>query len=143
MARESRLWDWLRDGWKGVQHLHARRVENRANDGDPDVDGCYDGVYFELELKGCNRPANRSTPLDFEVRQSQVIWHKRRRRAGGNNWIYIRVGYGRDVQRYLVRGEHAQLLRDGVTEAQLAAASVIRPNHTPFEVLQRVHKGYD
>ena len=52
MAREVRLWEWLRDGLRGTDGLHMRRVENLVSEGDPDVDGCWHGRYFELELKG-------------------------------------------------------------------------------------------
>lgn len=141
MARESRLWDWIREGWKTIPNLHVRRVENRVSEGDPDVDGCYRGTYFEVELKGCNRPTNPDTLLDFEVRQAQVVWHRRRCRAEGNNWIYVRVGYGRDIRRYLLRGELASMLRDGMTEAQLLAASVLHPGHNTRELLERLCKG--
>lgn len=137
MARETRLWDWLRTGLKTYKGLHMRRVENRVSEGDPDVDGCCNGKYFELELKGCNRPRSRETLLDIEVRQAQVIWHRRRWKAGGNVWLYIRVGFGRDVRRYLVPGSLSIVVRDGVTEDQLFALSVLNPEHSPTDVLHR------
>ena len=134
MAREVRLWEWLRDRLKGTPGLHMRRVENLVSSGDPDVDGCWNSRYFELELKGCDRP-KRDGLLAFEVRPMQVIWHRKRWRCGGNTWIYARVGIGRDVRRYLVPGFKAQQVRDGVTESQLAAMSVLPPDHTPLELL--------
>ncbi|XAQ48638.1 hypothetical protein [Xanthomonas phage vB_XeuM-YB23] len=135
MAREVRLWEWLRDRLKGTAGLHMRRVENLVSSGDPDVDGCWNGLYFELELKGCDRP-KRGGKLGFEVRQAQVVWHRKRWRCGGNCWIYARVGKGTDVRRYLVPGFKAQAVADGVTEEELAAMSVLRPDHTPQEVLE-------
>lgn len=114
--------------------LHMRRVENRVSSGDPDVDGCLLGTYFELELKGCNRP-KLNGKLDYEVRQAQVVWHRKRWRVGGNCWIYIRVGAGREVKRYLVPGCKAQLVADGLTEDQLEALSVMPPVHLPQAVL--------
>lgn len=134
MAREVRLWEWLRDGLRGTDGLHMRRVENLASDGDPDVDGCWQGRYFELELKGCDRPA-RDGSLDFDVRQSQVVWHRRRWRCGGNVWLYVRVGKGRDVRRYLVPGSLTGQVKAGVTEAELAALSVLPPGHSAAELL--------
>jgi hypothetical protein len=134
MARENRLWEWIRDGLKGTRGLHLRRVENLVSTGDPDVDGCYLGRYFEVELKGCNRPV-RGGCLDFEVRPSQVAYHRRRLRAGGNTWIYVRVGQGRDVRRYLVHGANAPFLYDGVTEHMLAAIAVLPAEHTAQEFL--------
>lgn len=137
MARENRLWDWLHEGGKAVKRLHMRRVENRVSEGDPDVDGCFDGDYFELELKGCNRPKDPATPLDFEVRQAQVLWHRKRWKVGGRVWLYVRVGVGRDVRRYLVPGSMTGIVRDGVTEERLAALSVLRPDHSVLELLRR------
>ncbi len=136
MAREVRLWEWLRDGLRGVEGLHMRRVENLVSEGDPDVDGCWKGRYFELELKGCDRPA-RDGLLDFDVRQSQVVWHRRRWKCGGNVWLYVRVGKGRDVRRYLVPGSKTALVKEGVTEEALAALSVLPSDHRPIDLLAR------
>ncbi|AME18068.1 hypothetical protein AAT1_02042 [Pseudomonas phage AAT-1] len=136
MAREVRLWEWLRDGLRGVEGLHMRRVENLVSEGDPDVDGCWKGRYFELELKGCDRPA-RDGRLDFDVRQSQVVWHRRRWKCGGNVWLYVRVGKGRDVRRYLVPGSKTALVKEGVTEETLASMSVLPSDHRPADLLAR------
>lgn len=135
MAREVRLWEWLRDGAKGVAGLHMRRVENQAGAGDPDVDGCFNGHYFEMELKGCNRPRTPDGKLVFDIRQSQVIWHRRRMRAGGNLWLYIRVGVGKEVARYLVSAEHTARVQAGMTETELAAWAVLPTKHTFTELL--------
>lgn len=136
MAREVRLWEWLRDGLRGVEGLHMRRVENLVGDGDPDVDGCWHGRYFELELKGSDRPA-RGGPLDFDVRQSQVVWHRRRWKCGGNIWLYIRVGKGREVKRYLVPASLTAQVKAGVTEEALAAMAVLPASHTPLQLIER------
>lgn len=136
LARESRLWEWLRDGLRATPGLHMRRVENLVGDGDPDVDGCWQGKYFELELKGCDRPA-KDGRLCFEVRQSQVVWHRKRWRCGGNIWLYIRVGKGRDVRRYLVPGNQAEQVKAGVDEEALARMSVLPPGHSQRDLLER------
>lgn len=139
MAREARLWTWLSNGLKGLGGLHMRRVENIAEDGGPDVDGCYMGRYFELELKGCDRPA-RGGPLDLKVRLSQGLWHRRRWSCGGNVWLYVRVGSGRDVKRYLLPGKltrQISLLDVMPTEEELLHLSVLPPNHHQRELLDR------
>lgn len=136
MAREVRLWEWLKEGTRDIKGLHMRRVENRVEDGGPDVDGCWNGRYFELELKGCDRPV-RGGGLDFEIRRSQYLWHRRRRKANGNIWVYIRVGKGREIKRYLVSSDHiAEIFNNGVTEQRLAELTIIPPDHTPKELLQ-------
>jgi hypothetical protein len=136
VSREVRLWEFLRDGLKGTEGLHMRRVENQVGVGDPDVDGCYQGCYFEIELKGTNRPAHASTPIDLGIRKSQVIWHRKRTRCGGNNWLYIRIGVGAGVRRYLVPGKFVPALAAcNVTEAALGALAVLPPVHTAEQVL--------
>lgn len=136
MAREVRLWEWLRDGLKPVRGLHMRRVENLVSSGDPDVDGCYRGVYFEIELKGCDRPP-RNGPLKYEIRKAQEVWHNLRHKAGGNNWVYVRVGKGKDVRRYLIPGRHAGEL-EGADEERLLALAELDPQHDALELLERV-----
>jgi hypothetical protein len=136
MAREVRLWEWLKDNLRGTEGLHMRRVENLVSEGDPDVDGCWLGRYFELELKGCDRPVKDGL-LNFDVRQSQVIWHRRRWKCGGNVWLYIRVGKGREIKRYLIPGSLTGRVREGVTEAQLAELSVLPCGHSATELLQQ------
>lgn len=137
MAREARLWDWLKAGTKAVPLLHIRRIENLVGEGDPDVEGCCNGIYFEIELKGCDRPA-RGGKLNFEVRQSQVLWHRKRWRCGGNLWLYVRVGKGSDVCRYLLPGSLTGRIYEGVTEADLARMSVLPPKHSPVDLIRRV-----
>ncbi len=136
MAREVRLWEWLREGLRPVEGLHLRRIENLVGEGDPDVEGCWMGQYFELELKGCDRPV-RNGLLHFDVRQSQVLWHRRRWRCGGNVWLYIRIGRGMSVSRYLVPGSLTAKVKEGLSEEALAELSVLPPKHTPLELLSR------
>jgi hypothetical protein len=140
VAREVRLWEFLRDGLKGVAGLHMRRVENQVSSGDPDVDGCYSGRYFEIELKGLDRPARASTPLDLGIRKSQVIWHRKRVRAGGNIWLYIRVGKDRDLRKYLVPGSLTGILEaNPPTEEALEKLAVLPPIHTATQVLSKIN----
>lgn len=139
MAREVRLWEWLRDGLRSESNLHLWRVENSAGSGDPDVNGCYLGFNFQLELKGCGRP-KLGGKLDFEVRISQKIWHRNHWRAGGNSWFYIRVGMGAEVARYLVPAVHADELMRGVTEEALAALSVLPKDHDQHDLLMRARR---
>ena len=142
MAREVRLWEWLRDGLKPIADLHMRRVENLVMEGDPDVQACWQGRYFELELKGCDRPVRVGSILIFEVRRAQAIYHRKRWRCGGCNWFYVRVGRDQAVARYLVPGIYAKELEAGVTEAQLAGLSVMHPGHSVTDLLNRAsHRG--
>jgi hypothetical protein len=140
MARENRLWEWMRGALRGTAGLHLVRVENLCSVGDPDVEGCYNGMYFEIELKGCDRP-DKDGRLDFEVRQSQLLYHRRRVRCGGNTWLYARVGQGTSIRRYLVPG-HLVYGTDweNITEELLTGMCVLAPTHDAFTMLERVCK---
>ena len=147
MARETRLWEWMRDGLKHTPNLHMRRVENLVSEGDPDVDGCWNGSYFEVELKGCDRPA-REGKLDFDLRQSQALWHRKRWRCGGNLWLYIRVGVGPATRRYLIPGKWTYDLRqrqekEGIAEADLKALCVLPSDHSPRDLLNRAAQRWE
>lgn len=54
MVWEVRFWEWLWDWLKGIVGLYMWWVENLVSLGDLDVDGCWNGLYFEFELKGCD-----------------------------------------------------------------------------------------
>jgi hypothetical protein len=139
VAREVRLWEFLRDGLKGAPGLHMRRVENLVGAGAPDVDGCCNGRYFEIELKGIDRPKRADTPLDLGIRKSQVVWHRQRVRCGGNIWLYVRVGEGAALKKYLVPGKFTRLLEASPpTEESLAMLAVLPPRHTAEELLARL-----
>ena len=45
---EAKLWQ---DVKKALKDAHLVRIENKACPGVPDVNGCYDGVEFWIELK--------------------------------------------------------------------------------------------
>jgi hypothetical protein len=141
MAHEALLWKWLHDELKpsvakGV--LDLRRVENVCEAGTPDVEGCYEGNGFWIELKGEDRPKRAETPVRFPVRPQQVNWHRKRRRAGGSCWWYVRIGVGTELQRYLLRGEWGRRLYDGMTEKELAEASELPPEHSAADVIRVV-----
>jgi hypothetical protein len=148
VAREVRLWQWMHEGLKFTPCLHMRRVENLVSEGDPDVDGCWEGRYFEIELKGCDRP-KRGGPLDFDLRQSQALWHRKRWHCGGNLWLYVRVGSHRQMARYLLPGALTyelhlkQKFKDGITEEDLLALCVLPITHTQKELLERVIKRWE
>jgi hypothetical protein len=147
MSREVRLWQWMHEGLKYEPGLHMRRVENLVSEGDPDVDGCRAGRYFEVELKGCDRP-KRDGKLDFDIRLSQALWHRKRWRCGGNLWLYVRVGSGRQMARYLLPGSltyelHIRQKKDGITEEDLLALCVLPITHSQKELLERVVKRWE
>jgi hypothetical protein len=140
MAYEKNLWGWMRDHKRTMPDLELDRVENPCMRGMSDANGIYSGSEFWAELKGARRPVRPTTRLRFELSEWQVNWLHRRWRAGGRVWVYVRVGEGSRIARYVVcPGEpgHLERLQAGVTEAELAAMSLLPPNHSFQDAIHR------
>lgn len=106
MATEATLWDWAKQCRRVFGNtIHIERLENLVGAGHPDVEGCYEGVQFWLELKVAKRPARPTTKLRFgsPLRDSQVEWGKKRIAVGGRVWYLIQVGSASERQVYLIR----------------------------------------
>lgn len=124
----------MNDHGKTVRGLHMTRVENKLGGGTPDVNLSYAGRDAWVELKGANRPARPTTAIRFKFQPGQIPWLEKRWRCGGLSWLYVRVGFGK-VSRYVLCPGVPGLLgcvEQGMTEAQLAEASDLEPDH-PFE----------
>lgn len=102
MGREASLWDLLRLHLAPFADLE--RVENRVNEGTPDVNYCLAGGRGEgwLELKDIDAwPTRADTPVRIEhVTQVQRDWWKRRSRAGGRVFVLLRVSGTREYFLY-------------------------------------------
>lgn len=152
MARESALWGRLRDTgipelrWKSFG-VHITRIENAAESGHPDVEGCImppfenSGAQLWIELKSEDQPKRETTPIHPKTRPSQSIWHRKRTEAGCRcHWVLLQVGEGRGAKLYLIPGSMYDKLH--VPELALAKLSVVSPNATPAEVLERAARGW-
>lgn len=91
---------------KGIIRGHDRidRVENLSCYGMPDVNGCFEGSEFWMELKQAKEPKRASTPLlrsqhGFSVEQQN--WMMLQVRAGGKAFAYIET----DKRRLLISGD--------------------------------------
>lgn len=73
--KENELWADIHRHWPNA---HAVRIENSASFGDPDVNVCYKGVDFWLELK-------IEVKGSFVIRPTQLAWISKRLQAGANN----------------------------------------------------------
>lgn len=87
---EKNIFNWLKR-YKSTM-LHMERVENKVSRGTPDVEGCYKGVHFNLELKYCLLPKKEDSMLNFKTQPSQPPWWKKRVKSGGNVFIIIQIG---------------------------------------------------
>jgi hypothetical protein len=139
---ETALWEWLKTANDGLgRDLHMRRVENLVGVGDPDVQGCLLGDYFDIELKTASRPKRPGTVIlnsrNEYVRPAQKVWHRLRWLAGGNNFVLLQVGNGADKRLYLLPGLLIRGIED-CTEVDLAVMSVIdTPLDQPLQIIQR------
>jgi hypothetical protein len=79
--KEADLWRKIRNGTKSLG-IHWSRVESWAGPGVPDLNGCYKGHEFWIELK-----VRRSKRIIF--RPHQMVWHYSRIKAGGSSFIVI------------------------------------------------------
>jgi hypothetical protein len=71
------------------------RVENLVGNGWPDVNGCFEGVEFWIEIKEPVEPKRPSTPLfgsNHRLSQEQMNWFKRQSLASGLGYVYIDTG---------------------------------------------------
>ena len=120
-VRETALWNWIKP-MKGLIGAHIQRVESRDTaDGTPDVEGCYNTVPFQLELKTCARPSRDTTKLTVKIRPSQVAWAVDRVNAGGKSFALIQVGAQHGAKRYLIDGLWlGVLMEERKTEAELS-----------------------
>lgn len=113
MPYETNLWTWLRNQTKSLtakKRLHMCRVENWVVPGFPDVEGCFEGESFYIELKGALRPAKPETRVRVKWQPGQKPWLNRRWAAGGSAFVLLRVGMGAGVRRYLIRGDQMDLV---------------------------------
>ena len=100
---ESALW---KDMKKNIGHLgHFSRVESHeTSSGIPDVDFCINGTEGHIELKF----SRDKTP---KIRSSQVTWFRRRRKEGGNPWLFTHM---------ILKGKDYYLLHDASKISGLA-----------------------
>ena len=69
------------------------RIENLMMSGMPDCNLCLEGNEWWIEIKApAKTPKRATTPLfgsNHRIMQSQILWHTRQIRAGGNSGFLI------------------------------------------------------
>ena len=77
---EKKLYQALKTN---LTKVHWQRIETGAlQQGVPDVNACYHGTEFWLELKCTSTDTVSLTPF-------QCSWHMRRASVGGRSWILV------------------------------------------------------
>ena len=78
--KESQFWALV----KGKLLGDVERVENALTRGTPDVNGCYEGHEYWLELKVLDAKNK------CELRPEQYLWHRKRQEHGGRVFVLAR-----------------------------------------------------
>jgi penicillin-binding protein-related factor A (putative recombinase) len=137
-VNESTLWQWLRGAEKTLgltcHELHWRRVENAVGFGDPDVEGCYQGASFVVELK----TVPRQKEIHCELATHQAQWLRSRARAGGAAFVLVQVGVGAMALRYLISAANCIELLSPISEERLMMLALISPGCKPIDILLQI-----
>ena len=122
--KELSLWRWLSHAQVRLgKDLHLCRVENGdCSPGFPDVEGCYKGTQFFLELKVKTVPVRERTPIRPKFQKSQPNWHRKRLTAGGRSFILFQLDR---KTRLLFPSQLIPQLQAGMNKAQLLEASLV------------------
>lgn len=102
---ENTAWKWLRENLKG-KGRRLQRIENIVGSGMPDINGCFNGREFWIEVKAPKEPKRPSTPLfgsNHKVSQEQKNWFMEQRQSGGRGYLFIDT----DQRRILIDGKFA------------------------------------
>lgn len=140
-TRETALWKWLRGAISDIvnkNELHWQRIENAIDNDTPDVEGCFKGVSFVIELKTVERVAQ----LKQKLTPGQALFLHSRWMAGGSSWLLVQVGHGLQApRRYLLPGNFApDIFTDELHEPLLNDASIINPCDPAIEVLYTIYQ---
>ena len=89
-----------------LEAFHMERVENMIGTSTPDVEGCFLGSSFHIELKQCDRPVRGTTNIKIRFEDGQPEWLFDRAMAGGACFVLLQVnGKSRKYdKKYLIPG---------------------------------------
>lgn len=97
--KESAFWKMVKEH---LPLVHWQRIESGSTGrGVPDVNGCFQGAEFWVELKV-------TTTNKVGLRPEQVAWHLLRTNAGGKTFIFVKTA----KEIYLFAGRNARDVAD-------------------------------
>lgn len=129
---EKNLWAWLKRGTKRARELDMERVENGVGEGTPDVDGCFEGGDFKIELKTGSYTI-RHHYVRTKFRPKQLPWIKRRTKVGGRCFVLIQI----ERHRYLIPGSKCDIFtRTDLTLNELELASIVPIKSSAMDVIR-------
>ena len=108
---ERRLAQWLHTAAARIEGLHLQRIESSTGSGIPDIEGCWNGVSFWLELKAVDRlPVKAHSRLSTAISPAQRNWLARRWSVGGRVFVLLRTGQSRQMRYHLFPGSNVSAL---------------------------------
>lgn len=129
---EKNLWAWLKRGTERSRVLDMERVENSVGEGTPDVDVCYKGIEFKIELK-TGTVTKIHSYVRVKFRPKQLPWIKRRTKTGGRCFVLLQIGR----HRYLIPGKLCEVFRrTDLTLGELEAVSLTSEKSSAIDVLE-------
>jgi len=136
---EKTLWRWFQKGTRHLERLHLQRVENCLKRGVLDVEGCYRGVAFWLELKAAKEePVNPNARVACEpLKPEQQNFITHRLAAGGNVWLLYGVGR----HKYLMHGSDHYQLAPHPKFQTLVRRNCCHPKATPQDIMRKIKEG--
>lgn len=115
---ETNLHHWLSDHAR-KRRAHVQRIEDRYSTGVPDINLCAYGKEHWVECKYLKAwPKRAGTKVKIKFRPGQVNWLRSRGKAGGNAWVLLQVGDGRNAERLLFSWKVADQLEDAVLNTE-------------------------
>ena len=107
--KESAFWQLVK---KNLPNTHLQRIETGGTGrGIPDLNGCYKGVEFWVELMVV------IAGIKIWLRPEQIGWLVKRSMHGGRSFVLVRTP---DAQIYLYPGKDArEVLEEGLRRAPL------------------------
>lgn len=117
--KESSLWVIIR---QNLPQVHWQRIETSTGLGIPDINGCWEGKEFWVEIKYLPTfPVRANTPVKIKhYTPEQRLWLRKRGQAGGQAWLFVRVG----AEWFLFDHEAAQLVTGWTAEQWRTGATL-------------------
>lgn len=106
--------------------LVLERVENLLSKSTPDVNGCFFGTHFDIELKQVDRPKRKTTKIKARFEQGQESWLLEKTQAGGNAFVLLQVNGETFITTkwYLIPGDKLEGLGEGLLENEIKERSL-------------------
>lgn len=116
---ETAMWHSMRAKLPGTH----QRFEDKLSSGIPDLNWLYNGKESWIELKYKKNIIKGNRKRNTGLEPEQGLWLRERKRFGGNAFLLIKCGSGRDAQWWLFDDHFKQLVRPKLEREWLESVS--------------------